>query len=120
MPGPSSTFRAPAALGDAQALHNMGVLYENGYHVVQDLTTALLFYDAAFSAGHSRAAWHLSALIATPGNYWSDPVEALALCHWSARALEVERAEIEAQCAVLAEPLSEDQRAAAKVRAGEF
>jgi TPR repeat protein len=51
-----------AARGDAAALYNLGLMYEQGYGVVQDKYRAALCYRKAAETGHVRAQYRLSYL----------------------------------------------------------
>ena len=74
-------FHEGALLGNANAISNLGAMYENGYGVVRDVTAAYSLYFEALYLGHPRAALNIAFLLRDEDGYWgNDPVEVLAYC----------------------------------------
>jgi hypothetical protein len=55
-------YRMAARSGSADAMNNLGVLYQNGWGVTPDREEAARWYRQAAAAGSRVAAGHLAAL----------------------------------------------------------
>ena len=55
-------LRLAADQGNANALYNLGYMYENGEGVEQDYAKAVKYYKLATEQGHAEAQFHLAAM----------------------------------------------------------
>ena len=62
-------YERAAELGATEAHNNLGVLYEEGKEVVQDMDKAFRHYDAAAMFGHVSARNNLGGIEGLAGNY---------------------------------------------------
>lgn len=64
-------FEQSAQLGNGNSMYNLGLLYQNGTGVKQDLETALAWYQKAADNGSIDAYVNLGVLYGTEGKFYS-------------------------------------------------
>jgi TPR repeat protein len=74
-----------AELGDVEAQYNLGVMYDEGAGVEQDLATAAAWYRKAAEQGFVDAQTNLGIMYYYGQGVSRDPVEA---AHWFSQAAE--------------------------------
>ena len=117
----ADTWRSLAEQGDPLAQFNLGLLYESGHGMAEDVTEAAAWYERAAQQGLTRAQYNLALLHQTGRGVPQDVTQALFWLEVAARLGEgTEKDQAAAATAQLMPFLSEAEAEAARARARAF
>ena len=114
-------IRTRANAGDAEAQFNLGVMYDAGLGVPQDLVEAVAWYRQAAEQGYADAQYNLGLMYANGAGVPQDDVEAYKWSNLAATYADAsQREEYAERRDTAAERLTPEQRAEGQERAREF